>query len=133
VDIDADGLLFAVEDLTEHVEKVYGIKCNFAHTNSVKIKSNLNAIHLFLITQEAINNAVKHSKAKNIDIEITDIDGAITVSVCDDGIGIENLLDRRTGMGLNIMKYRARIINSSLYIGQNVAGGTRITCTYKNE
>ncbi len=133
VDIDADGISFAIADLTRNVEKVYGIKCSFTQGGTLNIKNKFVAIHLFLITQEAVNNAVKHSNAKNIGAELIENDGAITLTVKDDGTGIENILDRREGMGINIMKYRARIIDASLYIGPNDTGGTRVTCTYRKE
>ncbi len=131
VDIDADGLIFALDELLNNVERLYGIKCNFEHIKSVSIKENIVAIHLFLIAQEAVNNSIKHSKAKNITVELNEVNGEITLRVRDDGIGIEKLLDRRKGMGINIMKYRARIINSSLNIGQNDTGGTSVTCILK--
>lgn len=133
VDIDADGLVFALDDLSQNVEKVYGIKCVFNHNNSITIKDNIVAVHLFLIAQEAVNNSIKHSKTKNITIDLNGSGNIITLSVKDDGIGIKKLLDKRKGMGINIMKYRARIINSSLNIGQNDTGGTSVTCTLRLE
>jgi PAS domain S-box-containing protein len=131
VDIDADGLVFALDDLSHNVEKVYGIKCAFNNTSSINIEDNIVAVHLFLIAQEAVNNSIKHSKTKEISIDLNGSGNVITLSVRDDGIGIEKLLDKRKGMGINIMKYRARIINSSLNIGQNDTGGTSVTCTLR--
>ena len=132
VDIDANGLIFAVEDLTSNVEKVYSISCKFTHKSSISIHDNITAIHLFLITQEAVNNSIKHSKAKNIDVNMIENNDVITLMIKDDGIGIEKLLDKKKGVGINIMKYRARIINASLNIGQNDTGGTSVTCIFRN-
>ncbi len=131
VDIDANGLVFALADLSQNVEKVYGINCIFNHNSSITIKDNIVAVHLFLIAQEAVNNSIKHSRTKKINIDLNESGNIIILSVRDDGIGIEKLLDKRKGMGINIMKYRARIINSSLNIGQNDTGGTSVTCTLR--
>jgi|GEM_PF-1678917 len=131
VDIDTDGLIVALEDLTSNIEKVFSIKCTFEHDDSLHITENITTTHLYLIAQEAVNNAIKHSRADKIDVAIFEKDGFITLQIRDNGIGIEKLLDRKKGMGINIMKYRARVINAALDIRPNMDRGTSVSCLMK--
>ncbi len=133
VDIDADGLMVALEDLAQNIQKVFSIECIFEHDESLQMKDNIAATHLYLIAQEATNNAIKHSRSDKIEITISEKKGLVTLRIKDNGIGIEKLLDTMKGMGINIMKYRARLINASLDIRTNSSGGTSVSCTMKKD
>jgi two-component system sensor kinase FixL len=76
----------------------------------VQILDNSPAIHLFRIAQEALNNATKHGHAKTVVIALESSDGIISLRVSDDGIGFDPTRSALRGMGLNIMRYRARMI-----------------------
>jgi len=69
---------------------------------------------LYRITQEAVNNAVKHSGAKNIYITVHNTSG-LNLSVRDDGCGYDT--DKSdNGLGLSIMKYRADLIGGEFAV-----------------
>ena len=53
------------------------------------------------------------------------------MEIADNGTGPKKLLDRDSGVGINIMKYRARVINASLEVKKNSMGGTSVLCTMK--
>jgi signal transduction histidine kinase len=133
VDIDTDGLIVALEDLTSNIEKVFNVTCTFEHDDSLHITDNITTTHLYLIAQEAVNNAIKHSRADKIEVSILEKDGFIDLQIRDNGIGIEKLLDRKKGMGINIMKYRARVINAALDIHPNMDRGTSVSCLMKKQ
>ncbi len=84
--------------------------------------------HLYRITQEAVNNAIKHGKARNVSIVLIRARGTITVSVRDDGIGFPDVLPKKKGMGLQTMRYRAALIGATLSILRLPTGGTRVDC-----
>jgi two-component system CheB/CheR fusion protein len=86
------------------------------------------ATHLYLIAQEAINNAVKHGRARTVSIALRANDRVLSLTVADDGVGIDDNPVHTTGMGLNIMQYRAGMIGGSLRIVQPKQGGTRVRC-----
>jgi len=86
------------------------------------------ATHLYLIAQEAINNSVKHGRARTVSITLRANDRVLSLTIADDGIGIDDNPVRTTGMGLNIMRYRAGMIDGSLRIVQPKQGGTRVRC-----
>ena len=129
VDIDVEGLIVALEDLTMNTQRVYGVKCSFEHDESLLLTDNIAATHLYLIAQESVNNAIKHSKATVISLTIAkDSPGIVVMDISDNGIGFKKLLDSDSGVGINIMKYRARLINASIDIRRNDLGGTSVQC-----
>ena len=76
-----------------------------------------------------MTNAIKHGKAKRILIRLTQTPKQITLTVRDDGLGMTNTRQNKTGMGMNIMRYRAGIIGGLLTIKNDSAGGAIVACT----
>ncbi len=133
VDIDSDGLVVALEELTSNTKNIYSVSCDFKHDDKISISDSIAATHLYLIAREAINNAIKHSNSSKLNIILQKNDNSILLSISDNGTGIPKLLDQKSGMGINIMKYRARMINSNIIIENNNNGGTSVICIYKNK
>jgi PAS domain S-box-containing protein len=128
--LDADGYLGAIADLAMNTEALYGITCSFnPETTSFHVDKGL-SIHLYYIAQEAINNAVKHGKAKNIRITLTRRDGNVTLTVQDDGKGLQPSSRRGKGMGLRTMSYRASVLGGKLMIQNNPDRGATLTCSF---
>ena len=65
-----------------------------------------NALHLFRIMQEAVNNAARHSNCNHINISI-ESNSICLVSITDDGDGIKNETKKSSGNGLKNIKLRA--------------------------
>lgn len=129
VAVDAQGLPHALQELAAEINGLDGITCRFTCSEGVQVQSNLVANQLFHIAQEAVNNAVRHSQAKTIDIVLKAVGQLISLLITDDGCGIpvNGQRDRR-GMGLPIMKYRAGVIGGSCVIEALVTGGTQVSC-----
>lgn len=84
---------------------------------------------LFRIVQEAINNAVKHGRPRNLAVTIESDDKFIAVAVVDDGTGTDKA-DERSLRGLDNMRVRAALISADLNIcGNEPFGGTRVSIT----
>ena len=100
-------------------------------TNSHDLNINSeHALILFRIVQECINNVIKHSKSKKIELKVLENSTTIKIFVNDSGIGFDNQLDKN-GSGLKNMKSRAEIINAEFKINSISNEGTKITITYK--
>ena len=82
---------------------------------------------LFHITQEALSNAVKHSRASGVDVRLALEADTVVLSVRDNGQGlVEAQVERRTGHGLDNMRERAQTVGGTLTIRPDAAGGTEV-------
>jgi two-component system, LuxR family, sensor kinase FixL len=131
VDLAATGLMSALQELASTVEHTFRITCAFKCEEPVLLADNSVATHLYRVTQEAVNNAIKHGKAQNISIVLLRARDTITVSVRDDGVGFPDVLPEKKGMGLQTMRYRAALIGATLSILRLPTGGTRVDCALR--
>jgi two-component system NarL family sensor kinase len=77
--------------------------------------TNHQAINLFRISQELLNNSLKHAKAKNIRITLSEFDEFISLFYFDDGIGF-NMSTVKLGSGITNIKERVDICNGKITI-----------------
>jgi signal transduction histidine kinase len=88
------------------------------------------ATHLYRIAQEAITNAVRHGKARHINLRLDSTTNELVLTVTDDGIGLPENARNGDGLGLRIMAYRSNMIGATFNIERlSPLGGTRVTCT----
>ena len=95
---------------------------------SIDLNDDRTALHLFRIAQEAVTNAVRHARAKEILVALRGEGGFLTLSVRDDGIGIDGVPREGKGLGLRIMRNRASAIGAVLSIHSARGEGTAVTC-----
>jgi len=84
--------------------------------------TSLQAINLFRISQELINNSLKHANAKNIRITLSEFDEFISLFYFDDGMGFDSNTVK-LGLGINNIKERVAICNGKIAIN-SVPGKT---------
>ena len=132
VELEARGLMSALEELAAHAEGVYGISCRCQFRKPVFVHDHNLARHLYRIAQEAITNAVKHSQAKRIRVSLTANTDWLVLTVRDDGIGLPARPKKKTGMGLPLMQYRARTIGATLELRSQPGEGTTVLCRLRN-
>jgi signal transduction histidine kinase len=125
VDIQPDTLLVALDQLAINTRDMFSINCEVQSDGPVDVKDDFISSQLYRITQEAVNNAVKHSEAKNIYIKILSSPG-IHLSVSDDGCGFDDGKGGG-GLGLSIMKYRADLIRGEFTAGNNKGCGFTVS------
>ena len=125
---ESDGLMSALQQLSESTASVYGVPCRFECPNAVNVENNAVAVHLYRIAQESVTNAAKHGKPGAITITLKNTEEGVVLSVADNGSGIAAGNGNGTGSGLRIMRYRANTIGASLRIEPVPGGGTCVTC-----
>jgi signal transduction histidine kinase len=134
VDVDAQGLLAALEELALTTTHRAQVRCVFKGDRDIHLRDNEVATHLFRIAQEAVHNAVKHGRPRRISIALTRPRGHVTLAVRDDGSSpTGGSPEPSSGLGMRIMKYRANSIGAELFLGKTSSGGTLIRCTLKRE
>ena len=72
--------------------------------------------HIYRIAQEALANAVKHARAKHVDIRLTMSYSSVVLTVRDDGVGLPRPEARGSGLGLTSMQHRAAAIGARLSV-----------------
>lgn len=123
------GLAVALRELASSTQELFGISCTFrCESEATPVRASV-VVNLYRIAQEAITNAVRHGKAKNIRIELGRKNGRLRLRVVNDGLGLPGQRVRNEGMGLRIMQHRAEIIGGSLNIRGRARGGAVVTCT----
>ena len=130
VELQANGLLSALQELAVNAETFFGISCQLKCDPALSTPADDISIHLYRIAQEAIDNAVRHGKAKHVWLRLWDQNGIGIMSVTDDGSGIAAQPRDNPGMGLRIMKYRAEMIGGILQIRKAHNRGTIVECSF---
>jgi signal transduction histidine kinase len=129
-DIDANGLLPALERLVQAAAERTGSRVELQASPDFGIHEAERAIHVYRIVQEALNNAVRHSKASVITVRLAWEEGSMVAEVRDNGIGFEaaEAGADNEGMGIKILKYRASVLGAQLRISRAEGGGTLVSC-----
>jgi len=134
IELQAGHLKTAMQGLASNVESLFKVSCTFHADEPCQVPGNSDetATHLYRITQEAINNALKHGKAKRIMITYARDDHTkrTTLSISDDGSGMRQLPRPGVitkGMGLQIMRYRAEAVGGKLVVARGINGGTVVS------
>jgi signal transduction histidine kinase len=125
------GLVLALESLTQSVTRLHGLTCSFRFSGGSANWDEQTAVHLYRIAQEAISNATRHGKARNVLVFLDALDRSISLRVLDDGVGISE--SDSEGMGLTIMRYRARSIGGQLTVERRNGAGTAVSCTTRTD
>jgi len=128
-----EGLVMALNDLAHTTKEVFGINCYVEHDSECDGIEKITASQLYRIAQEAVNNAVKHSKSKTISIYLTNDPTAVTLVVMNDGPGLTGELKRKDGLGLQTMHYRTKMIGGALAIIPGPTGGLIVRCTVRKQ
>jgi NarL family two-component system sensor histidine kinase LiaS len=82
--------------------------------------------HLFRIVQEALSNALRHSRASKLEVRLQQLGDTIRLGIRDNGAGFELDDKKQTSYGLQTMRERVIEIGGSLNIITAPGKGTRI-------
>ena len=89
-------------------------------------------IIIYRLVQEALNNAAKHSKAKNIELVVNHDDDKVTLAVSDDGRGfdMDKLPLKKSSFGLKIMREDTESVGGDFLIDSKPRRGTVIKAEF---
>jgi signal transduction histidine kinase len=125
----SEGLVGALEQRLETVERRAGVEATLLTKGDVKIPGDVEE-ELYLMAQEALNNALKHAMADEVTISIQTFEDTLQMEIADNGQGFENQRVRdKGGLGLVNMQERAEEIGAKLSIQSGPDEGTRVTVT----
>src|SRR5690606_18646518 len=111
----------------------------FSSKSSTEIELNIEGqpeltpevrIALYRITQEALNNIMKHARARHASITLRPTPEGTELRITDDGRGFDPSALKPNHLGLGIMHERAALIGATLEIDTGKGRGTTITVTW---
>ncbi|MEQ6901160.1 sensor histidine kinase [Nocardioides sp. YIM 152588] len=124
-----ESLGAAISGVARHLSEASGIAIQVRlEEQPARLRPEVEA-ELFRIAQEAINNAVKHSRAHCIEVLCHVSPPYARITVTDDGVGLQT--GRTDSHGLTIMRERARLIGADLSVRDNASRGLTVSVTLR--
>jgi PAS domain S-box-containing protein len=119
------GLKTALRDLCEKISQKHHIRCEL-HTESLEkeLPSDI-SLCLFRVTQEGLNNVIKHSHATEVFVDVIQIHGKILLTIKDHGVGFDTST-QYSGIGLTSMRERLRLVGGTFLVKSAPNEGTEI-------
>jgi signal transduction histidine kinase len=119
------GLVAALDNLRRDLSPPH-LPIAFCHRNvPAQIDENV-ALCVFRVAQEALRNAVKHSDAGHIWVDLTGGPSSVALTITDDGKGFDVYAPPNAGLGLISMRERVESVGGVLEIHATPASGTSV-------
>ncbi len=128
VRLETEGLELALRELADTMSRRFQVSCTVECPSPIPSCDPAIGIHFYRIAQEAVVNAAKHAKARNILLSLSATAGQVKLTIEDDGEGMIRVPRNPDGMGLRIMEYRARMIGADFKIAHRLPCGTMVSC-----
>jgi PAS domain S-box-containing protein len=126
VTLDIEGLGPALRQALERFEDRFGIQASARIPDApVNLDPDV-ATQLYRIVQEALTNVARHSGARHVVLELAQDEAGLTLSLSDDGQGIDPSSIRHDAIGLLSMRERAGDVGAQLEVVPGPAGGTSV-------
>ncbi len=125
--LEKSGLAAALQARLDAVEVRGGIKAELKAEGEENLPAAVQE-ELYHITQEALNNVIKHANPQHVTVRLQFQDEATSLQVCDDGVGFDLTQAMESGgLGLRGMKERVERIGGTLAISSAPGQGTQVT------
>jgi signal transduction histidine kinase len=121
----AKGLREALQEFLEQYNNTGFTKLEFSYQVSSVLTAEA-SLHIYRIIQELVHNAMKHSGAATVNIQVKERRGKLYLYYRDDGIGfdVKDPLKEVNGLGLSSMKNRVVMLNGKMSCESEVKKGT---------
>ena len=131
-EVDGAGLEAALENLALQMDEKDATSCRFRCSGNQRVADSQTATQLYRIAHEAITNVLSNGRLdriRDVEILLDTTASAIELRIRDKEAELPLGDDRRAEMGLQIMRYRARLIGALLSIEPSAVGGVCVVCT----
>ena len=122
------GLVVALKQFSDFINEGDGLKINFEASGNIKADQQ-KSIHIYRIAQEVINNTIRHSGAKLLNINLKQENGTLFLSTIDNGVGFDHNTAAKGegGIGLRNILNRTEIIGGQMFVESEKNKGTKYT------
>ncbi len=131
VTLEEAGLESTVDWYLPVVERQNGIVIHYTKAGASFSVESRAGIHVYRVLQEALNNATRHSGAKEVWVRLRFLDQELELDVEDHGKGFQS--NGRRGIGLVAMRERAELLSGRLEFLHPQGGGTLVRLTVPKE
>ncbi len=129
VAIERGGLAEALRSLAERSDDRAGVRVRFRCGKWPRRLELSVATHLYRIAQEALANALRHGRPREVRISLAVTGDNVDLQIVDDGRGLSPQALRDEGLGFRIMRYRANMIGAILRVEPGEGSGTTVAVT----
>ena len=126
------GLEQTLDSLCREIARETQVEIGFTRCETPAQIGDDSALCIYRVTQEAVQNAIKHSGARRIDVELVATAAELTLRVADQGGGFDPLSPQSAGLGLLTMRERVELAGGRLWIDAAPGRGTTIEAVIPN-
>ena len=120
------GLTKAIQSIINNVRGLSNIEFQSNIDNIDDLFSKNSEINIYRILQEGINNVLKHSGAKNVNVSVSLVNDLVTLKVIDDGEGFDIEKIETKGFGMQNLAKRVSLLKGTIKIKSRIESGTKI-------
>jgi signal transduction histidine kinase len=126
-ELEDEGLLRAVVALAEQISRRTGLTVEVLadERDGLGLGPGIED-DLFRLVQEALNNVVRHARARSVVVRLERAAQSLVIEVTDDGVGLGEPAGVRSHFGMQTMRERAARHGAAVSIGPAPGGGTRV-------
>jgi len=130
--LDEAGLLASIDWYLPTMERQSGIAIFYEKQGSPFDLSGTASIQIYRVLQEALNNMMRHSGAKQVWVRLRFLPARLELEVEDHGVGMHRRLEKQ-GIGLVAMRERAELMGGEIAFSTPVPGGTLVHLSVPRE
>jgi signal transduction histidine kinase len=119
--LDDFGLDAGLRWLTEGFEQRTGISTRYVSDFNLRLRDDVET-HFFRIAQEALTNIARHSNASAVRVELSELHGVLSMTVEDNGRGLDGVQLKQPSIGMTGMRARAKEVGATLHFEQSDIG-----------
>jgi len=132
IDVESDGLVSVLHHRLAAVEGRADMKARLLADDDISLSKD-KEIALYYIAQEALNNILRHARAKSVSVTLKQGRRNVILEILDDGRGFDPKKVDGGGLGLRNMKERALQVNGKLKIESKPDQGTKIIVNVRKD
>lgn len=126
-----DSFNALLEEMKREMLERFRVECVIEAPRSFDIDDAAASTQLYYIISEALTNVAKHARARRVVITFHLGGDLLTAKIRDDGVGIGDDAANSGGLGLSLMRHRARVIGGTLSVHNARNGGTEVVCKFR--
>ena len=132
-ELESYGLTQAMRNFGKSSAERGGFKITFNLEKDMDVLSDEISHCIYRVTQEALENTLRHANAKNVTVNLFSDADTITLEVIDDGSGFDSTAISKDHLGIRGMKERVEMLGGSIRVDGSIKQGTKVTATIKRD